>query len=352
MKNVQLLLFTSFILFAYSCKKIEPPIDPSQANDPIYLIKGMLNGDSLNLAVNDTTVFISNAPHNINGIEGFSSTISNVKTGFELKVIALKPELLISEAGIQAITNASTNFLVHQPICKSFKFSNGSNQENYTKISVNGESFNGNEIQLNEYGKYDVEFNFSNIGSQSFILPVKLGFKDETLNPYFNVNTTDNKIVLQSENTNASSTWLIDGNLISTNSTDSLIISNGIHTITHSVKDTYNNIASYSTLINYHGHLIWQMSPEYCSTNIVENNFSNIIIEALYQGEKYTSAYNPENLSKEINVTDIEYILDPVTQMPSFVKLNVTFEAQLKSINNSKTVNLTEMKGTFHFKIN
>jgi len=352
MKNTTSILLLIAILFTVSCKKIEPPIDPTQANDPIYLLEGLINGDSLKLYVNDTTIFISNAPHNMNGVEAYSSTISDIETGFELKLIVLKPEIYLSEQGIQSIENTDTDYIVHRPTCRSFNFSNGSNQENYTKIIANGTTFYGNEIELEEYGKYDIGFNFNNINSQIYTIPVEVGFEDEILNPIFNVENLNTKILLHSENLNTTSKWFIDSNLISTNSLDSITVSNGIHSITHEVTDGNNNSASYTTLINYYNDLIWQISPDYCSDDVVENNYSTIIVEVMQNGEKFTSAYNAENLSKEFDITNIEYILNPVTQSISFVKLKVNFEAQLKTIDNSKTLNLTNMEGTFHIKIN
>jgi len=352
MKNITSILLLIAILFTVSCKKIEPPIDPSQANDPIYQLEGLINGDSLNLYVNDTTVFISNAPHNMNGIEAYSSTISDIESGFELKLIVLKPELYVSEEGIQSIENTNTSYIVHRPTCMSFDFSNGSNQENYTKVVANGTTFYGNEIELEEYGKYDIGFNFNNINSQIYTIPVKVGFKDEILNPIFTIENCYSKILLKSENLNITNNWLLDGDLISTNLIDSITVSNGIHSITHEVTDENNNSASYTTLINYYNDLIWQISPDYCSDNVVENNYSHIIIEVMKNGEKYTSAYNTENLSKEFDITTIEYILDPITQSINFIKLKVNFDVELKTIDNSKTLNLTDMEGTFHIKIN
>ena len=144
----------------------------------------------------------------------------------------------------------------------------------------------------------------------------------------------------------------MDGNQISTNLIDSTVVTNDIHTITHHVTDSQNNTASYTTLINYYENLIWQMSPSYCSNDVIENNYGNIIIEVLHQGELYTSVYNPTNLTEEFKITNIEYVIDLNTQSIDFVKLNVNFHTELKTLNNSKTLNLTNMKGTFHIKIN
>ncbi len=352
MKKTNLILLITSLLFIFSCKKIEPPIDPNEANDPIYLLEGIMNGDSLNLYVNDTTVFISDAPYNMNGIEAYSSTISNLETGFELKMIVLKPETFITETGLQLIKEANASYIVHQPTCKSFDFSNNSNQEDYMKIIINGEGFSGNQIEVDEFGRYDVDFQFSNLNPQVYTIPVEIGFEDELLNPYFTVTSLNDKIVLESENLDASSIWLLNGTEISTNSNHETSLSNGIHNVTHKVTDSYNNTASYTTLINYFDDLIWQMSQSYCSTDVIENNYGTILIEAIHQGETYTSAYNSANLLNEFQITNVEYLLDPGTQTISFVKLNVNFDAELKTINNSKTLNLTNMKGIFHIKIN
>jgi len=351
MKKTNFILLLFSILLTFSCKKIEPPMDPSEANDPIYLLEGIINGDSLNLYVNDTTVFISDAPYNMNGVEAFSSTISDLETAFELKIILLKPELLLTETNVQLITETNKNFLVHQTICKCFDFSNGSNQENYINLMVNGVNYNGNQFELNEYGIYDIDINFSNINSQFYTIPVKIGFRDEILNPYFDISVLNNKIILESENLNITNEWLVDGNQISTKLIDSIVVSNGIHIITHQVTDLYDNSASYSTIINYYNELIWQMTPNYCSTNSIENNYGSVIIEVIYEGEKYTSVCNTINLLNEFKITNIEYILDGPTQTINFVKFNVNFDAELKTINNSKTLNLINMNGTFHIKI-
>lgn len=352
MKKTNLILLLFSIAFTFACKKIEPPIDSSEANDPIYLLEGLINDDSLSLYVNDTTIFISNAPYNMNGVEAYSSTISNVETGFELKMIILKPELFLSESGVQLVNETTTNFIVHQPTCTSFDFSNNSNQGDYTKIVANGTSYNGNQFELDEYGVYDIDFNFNNINSQIYTIPVQIGFKDELLNPFFELLELNHKIQFETENFNASNIWLLDGTEISTSSMDSIVVTNGVHTITHQVTDEFNNTASYTTLFNYYENLIWQMSPSYCSPDVVENNYGHVIIEVMHQGEMYTSAYNTTNLTKEFNITNIEYTVDLTTQTINFVKFNVNFDTELKTVDHSKTLNLTDMKGTFHIEIN
>ena len=353
MKTINYILLLTSIIFTYACKKIEPPMDITQANDPIYLLEGLINNDSIKLYVNDTTVFISNAPYNMNGVEAYSSTINDVESGFELKMIVLKPEIILSENGLKLINETNTNYIVHKNICKAFSFSNGSNQGNYTNIELNDKKVIGNQLELTEYGKYDLKFNFNNINNKTYVLPVEFGFKDEILNPYFKILGLDhNKIVVHSNNTSISSRWLIDGNEISSELNDTLEIGDGIHKISHTVTDNNNNSATHSTLVNIHNSLIWEMSQTYCSEDIIENNYGNIIIEVKKNGTEYTSAYNSKNLTNNLKINNIEYILDASLQSIKFIKFNVSFDAELKNYDNSKTLNLKNMKGTFHIKIN
>ena len=53
MRNKQFIYIILSVFLAFACKKIEPPIDETEANDPIYLLEGLMDGDSLSLYVND-----------------------------------------------------------------------------------------------------------------------------------------------------------------------------------------------------------------------------------------------------------------------------------------------------------
>ena len=141
--------------------------------------------------------------------------------------------------------------------------------------------------------------------------------------------------------------------MVSTEVDVEAILSNGVHRVTHSVKDMYSNVASYTTLFRINNdQLVWVMDYSYCSSNMEENNYGNVYIEVIKDGEKFSSVYNSTNLGNSLEVTNIVYMIDADTQSIDFVKFNIKFDAELKNENNSKTLNLKDMKGVFHIEIN
>ena len=341
------------VIFTFSCKKIEPPIDDSEANNPIYMLEGLLNNDSIKLYVNDTTVFISDEPYNMNGVEAYSTTISDLETGFELKMVVLRPEIFLDEEGIKLIEKGQTKFLIHQPICNNFSFTQGSNQLNYFDAEMNGNDIQNGNVMMDEYGIYDTKMRFTNIGSQIYTIPTKVGFKDEILNPYFDLTGSGNLMIYSASNSDLTHEWKLDDVVFSTMDEGEYVMTNGVHKVSHSITDTYNNTATHTTLVFYQGNqLNWVLNNSYCSPNVVENNYGRAFIEVMYNGVKYTSLYNMNNENNNIQISNIVYVVDSQTQTIDFVKFNIDFDAQLKTLDNSKTINLKNMKGTFHIAIN
>lgn len=339
--------------FALACKKIEPPVDETEANEPIYLLEGLINEDSIKLYVNDTTVFISDSPYNMNGVEAYSSTISDLETGFELKMTVIRPEIFLDEDGVKLIENGELDFLVHEEICKSFDFPDGSNQGDYFGISINTETTQGNVVDIKEYGKYSADLKFSNISSQTYELPVEFGFKDEILNPYFEADGLGSVLSYTAEDNGLIHEWKIDGNVVNDSFAGEQQLSDGIHRISHYVEDDYDNVATYTTLVYFQNGLYkWTLETSYCSPNIVENNYGRVFIEVKYNGIEYTSVYNPENFNNQLEISNIVYVVNPNTQSIDFVKFNIKFDAELKTQDNLKTLNLKDMNGTFHIAVN
>jgi hypothetical protein len=346
------ILTISLFLITISCNKIDSPSDDSEANDPIYLLEGIMDDDSLKLYVNDTTIFISNGTYNMNGVEAYSSTISDVENNFEFKIIVIRPEIYLDEDGVKLIKQGDLKYIVHETVCKEFTFSNGSTQPNFLNIEINGSQFQGATIDVEEYGKYDAIFEFSNAVVESHQIPIEIGFKDEILNPYIEIQGAGNGIYFSGLNHDLEHKWELDDQLISSEIQGEITLNNGIHVIKHSVIDTYNNEASYTTLVKVDSdQFVWVMDYDYC-TNIVENNYGNVLIEVIKDGEKYTSVYNSTNFENKLEVTNIVYVVDVNSQSIDFVKFNIKFDAELKNKDNSKSLNLKNMTGVFNIEIN
>lgn len=340
-------------LFTVACKKIEPPINEEDANDPIYLLEGLVNGDSLKLEVNDTSVFIAESPYNMNGVQAYSSTISDLSTGFELKMTVVRPEIYLDEEGVKMIEGGDVSFLVHEPVCRSFDFPQGSTQADYMQVEIEGNNFQGNTIELDEYGKYLANLKFSNINSQIYQLPMEFGFKDEILDPYFESYGNGNMFSFVGSDDGCAHEWYIDNVLVSSSSGGQYELSNGVHTVRHRVEDDYENKAFYSTLVYVkNGNYKWTLENSNCSSNAVENNYGRIFIDVIYNGVNYTSIYNPTNITNTLKISNIVYMVDAATQSVNFIKFNIEFDAELKTADNSKTLNLKDMNGTFHIAVN
>jgi len=353
-KLFYILAFFIGVFFFNSCEKINKPLNEEDANEPIYLLTGIVNGDSLKLFVDDTTVLIDNAPYDMNGVPAYSSTISDLESGFNLKMVMMRPEIYIDEAGVKLIKNGSLDYVVHENICNNFTFTQNPSQADYLSVTYNSETQTGGQINFEEYGIYQAKLNFSNLGASSYSLPLNIGFKDEILNPYFEVSNYLSTIQFSANNQNLIHQWSIDNLSVNSSSlfTDSSL-TNGVHKITHSVTDEYGNIAEHSTLIYVNSSsLIWALSNSYCTPNIDINNYGNVIIEATHQGVSYTSVYNLANKNKTLEVSEIEYVIDADSQVIKFMKFKIKFDAELKSKDNTKTLNLKNMEGTFHIEIN
>jgi hypothetical protein len=352
-----LILFLMTLTLMVGCKKIKPPVDESQANEPIYKLEGIMNGDSLNLYVDDSTVFIDNSPYNINGIEAYASTISDAQNKFELTAVVIRPEIFLDQEGVKLIENKDVDYFIQQEVCFEADFGT-TNQANNFKINIDGESYLGPNFYVPEYGVYDAVLNFPNINSLSYHLPIKAGFNNEILNPYFEMYSSNNNINFLGDNApTLSHKWYINDDIVSNNALDTISIWNyptGIHYIKHEVTDNYGNVAEHQTLFYLSGgDIYWMLKLDNsCSnSNVVKNNYGRGFIEATYNGETYTSVFNLANQANKLKIYNIEYFINPNTQSIEFIKFNLDFDAELKNAELNKTLNLENMHGVFSIKI-
>ncbi len=355
-KIIYILTIVSF-LFSVGCKKIKPPVDESEANDPIYKIEGLMNGDSLKLYVDDSTVFIDNALYDFNGIEAYSSTIHDVENDFELRVVVVRPEIFIDEDGVKLIENKDVDFLINQEVCLQADFGT-SNQSNNFQIKLDNANFDGGTFFTHGYGKYEANLQFPNINSNSYQLDLPVGFNHSVLIPTFQLFGYNNDAVYFYADTNQSITthkWYVDDNMISAQSSFVDSFSFGLHTVKHEVTDQYGNIATHKTLFYMNNNnLEWVMkiNDNVCNnSSYVSNNYGRGFIEVVRKGEHFTSLYNPNNTAYKLKVTNIEYIVDSQTQSIKIIKFNLNFDAELKNADQTETILLENMQGVFQIKI-
>jgi hypothetical protein len=341
------------VFLAFACKKIEPPIDESEANDPIYLLEGLMDGDSLSLYVNDTSVFISSSPTSINGIEGYSSSITDIENGLEVRMTVIRPERLIDADGAKLIEKGEFDFLYHQPTCKKISFSEGSNQGDYLEVDLDGAFVDGLDLQFKEYGNYVALMKFPNLSEQAFEIPISTGFDNLELNPGFSVTSLQNVLTFNSDVQNVNHEWYLNKEVINTNASFEHECLNGLHEVMHKLTDSYGNVSSEKTMIFLsNGSVRWVMSNEYCVPEMAASNFEKIIVNVVKDGETYTSAFSEENQFNNVSISDVIYAYNQNSGEVEFVKFRMDFDVLLKTLDNSKSLSLKEMKGVFNIRIN
>lgn len=346
----------ALLTLTFSCKKINPPVDETEANEPIYKLEGLMDGDSLKLYVNDSTVFINTSPYDYNGIDGYTSTMSDLENDFEISITVLRPEIFLDEEGVKLIEKKNVHYLLDQPVCLTSDFGSSSNQNNYFHINLGGQEFSGGNFGVKSYGIYEASLNFSNINTQTYTLPIKVGFKDEILNPYFELQDIGNNVIYFNPDNNDNSishAWRIDDEFVTDTIGFSKTLSFGIHYVEHIVTDQYNNMASYKTLCFVNANALqWVFKAEenHCQNqNYNANNYGRAFIEILKDGEYFSTINNPTNSIYNIKIFNIEFI---TTENKQFAKFNVEFDAELLNKNETESLLLTNMQGVFQIEIN
>jgi hypothetical protein len=358
MKKIIYILTIFSVFGTVACKKIKPPVDESEANDPIYKIEGLMNGDSLKLYVDDSTVFIDNALYDFNGVEAYSSTISDAENDFELRVVVLRPEIYIDEEGVKLIENKDVDFLIDQEVCLGTSFGN-SNQNGYFHINIDQQEFSGGNFATHGYGMYQAGLQFPNIDTKIYDITIPIGFNHSELIPTFNlVGYNNNLIEFEADNSSAdfSHQWFVDDVLINTQASFTDTIDFGLHSVNHIITDQYGNIANHKTMFYINNNsLEWVMKFEenICNNDYYQsNNYGRGFIEVNRKGELFSSLYNPNNTAYKLKVTNIEYIIDGQSQSIKIIKFNLNFNAELKNKDESETILLENMQGVFQIKIN
>ncbi|HIP37474.1 MAG TPA: hypothetical protein EYG85_11530 [Crocinitomix sp.] len=357
MKKTKYILTSLAILFAIGCKKIKPPVDESQANEPIYKIQGLMNGDSLNLYVDDSSVFISAEPYNFNGIEAYSSTISDIENDFLIRMIILRPERFIDEDGVKLIENKDVDFIINQELCLWTTFGN-TDQNNYYHLNIDGKEFSGGNFEVYGYGIYTATAKFPNINSQNYQIEIPIGFNNTELKPKINLFASAvNSVIFESEINSlvVNHNWYIDDTLISTDDTFSETLNYGIHTVKHEVIDEFGNLAKDEAMFYVNDNTLeWQMKihENVCDNpNYVANNYGRGFIEIEKDGEVFTTLHNKNNTAYKLKISNIEYIVNTSPQTKKIIKFDLNFDAELKNEDKTKTILLKGMKGVFQIQL-
>ncbi len=200
-------------------------------------------------------------------------------------------------------------------------------------------------ISYDEFGLYDISLKLTDYGPQPFTIPVRYGFEFEEMDPKFNIAAIDDQVTFNALNTFPVSEWYINGDLKSTETSFVLQLADGIHEVTHIVRDASNNEATYTTLLRMkNGDFFWLLNYDYC-TAVDQNNYGKMIVSFKRNGIWYKSSKDLNNVSEFFNLGPITYILEE-SGTPSMAFFDINFDAILKDDSQSLTLDLDNVSGT------
>lgn len=342
-------IFVMIAVLMAACKK-KPLPDLPEDNAPYYSISGLMDDDSVNLYVGQEGITFAQGPTEVNGVQAYFGQISSPAEDLTIKMTIVRPERPLGSDGIQAISPSSIGFLVHESGCRDFSFAPYQGQSNYLLIKdVNGNFVPAESVNFEEYGNYEVTMKFTDVGQNSFVVPLNYGFETYQHNPKFVVYPEADTVSFAATVQDGSHQWLVDGSLMSTNhSFSSTTLSAGIHKVEHILTDEYGNEASYITLIRITDFVLdWQMHIGSCGGQN-PSNYGKVIVSVEKDGELYTSEFVDENVNAVFSASNVEYVSTGNSGAADRAVFDFFFNAQLQNDTQTESLSLSSMTGTFN----
>ena len=208
----KLLGFVMIVLLVASCKK-EPLPELPEDTAPYYSIRGELNGEEIDLNVGQEGIQIAQGTADINGMPTYFGQIVSPTEELIIKIEFVRPELMLNASGVTAFDFAKLGFMVHEPGCRTFSFENNQQQSNYVLIKDESGNFvPSTEIEFDEFGLFSSIMKFTDVGQNSFTVPVKYGFADFKLNPAFGLTASNEEVIFTPFDESGTHQWLVNDN--------------------------------------------------------------------------------------------------------------------------------------------
>jgi hypothetical protein len=344
-KSVAFILLVALALIG--CKK-EPLPELPEETGPYYSIQGYIDGEYIDLNVGQEGIKISQGVEYDNGVRSYFGQILSPIDDILIKIQFVRPERPMTSKGLDAFDLSNLGFLVHEPGCISLDYGGSLVQPNYVLIKDEQGDFQAvNDVSFSEYGIHDMTIKFTDLGSNSFQVPVNYGFNDVQLNSKFQSIEYGDSVIFNPNNSSGTHEWYVDNYLVSGNTVCTTSVSNGVHLVEHRFKDENNNESIHSTLIRFTDSVFdWQMGLTPCSSTN-NSNYGKVTVTAVVDGETYKSHKAIDNLDKSFAVSNIEYVGN-YSAAPSRVVFDFYFESTLLNGNQTDSLSLTAMSGTFN----
>lgn len=342
------LVMVAVVMSSYACKKQPLPNLP-QGNSPIYTLSGLVGTDSINMRVGMETVTINHGFSEENGVSTYYGEMDYAAENEKFRIDIIRNEKTQGDGGVSVFKEGEIPFLVHQKGRFKFDFGGVGNQNNYLLLQdKNGNFVNTDELEINEFGIYEVRAKFSDLGNDVFDFEVKHGYEERELNSMYLAQGSDDTIVLESIFESNYHEWYIDGLLVGTDTRYEGGISDGVHRIRHRVIDGFGNESSSKSLVRFKGGKeFWDMKINYVTEPTFETyNFGRVIISMFKNGKWYTSTQAVSNQTKTFNVSDINFIPNEGGQH-GLTAFRFNFNAVLYNQNASDSLVLSNLSGEF-----
>ncbi|UKN03558.1 hypothetical protein K6119_08530 [Paracrocinitomix mangrovi] len=344
------LYILGIVLGLVACKK-EPLPDLPPASPPYYSIKGNIDGNFVEMNVDQEGIHISQGVNVENGIKTYYGQLISVNDDLLLKIEFTQPEQLKSSNGINLMNNGNISYMLQQEGCLAPSFGGNLTQGNFLMIqNQQGVFEQANQLEFDEYGIYDVSFKFTDVGQNTITVPVNYGYHNNSLNSDFTASALQDSVVLTANLNEYTHDWYVDGNYIGSGFQTITTMPIGIHKVEHVIRDEYMNESSSTSLIRIIDFVFdWQMKLNQCSggTNN-QSNYGKVKVTVVKDGVEFKSENTPWNIyNGNFNVSDIEYISSNAGT-PTRVVFDFYFDALLATEGETETLSLSSMSGTFN----
>lgn len=343
-----LVLLMGVVLTA--CNKTPIPELP-EGNDPIYTLKGQVDGEEIDYSVGLESVVMNRGVKNEGGLVSYYGEMASVADNEKIRVEFIQLETPQEAEQIQVFNALNVPFLVHQPTKVIFDFGDfGGGEDDFFSIKdPNGNWVEPSTHELFEF-KYDIiETQFGEFGNKEYLnFTIKYGFEDRELNSGFDSFGGQDSIHLVSDEIYPMHEWYIDGLLVGTEVNYDGPIGTGKHRINHRVMDANSNQSETNRLVRFNGgKQMWALKIEFKEEYEFEPyNYGKLIVSMYKDGEWYSSDYSVGNKGQTATIENVELVTLEQGKLP-LVAFDIAFDATLLNETKSDSLSLSNMDGKF-----
>jgi hypothetical protein len=338
------------IISMTGCKKEQLPELP-EGNDPIYTMGGLVNGEEVNMSVGENSVVMRHGISSMNGVKAYFGEMESLTSEDNIRIEFVRPEKEFTGMNYTLFEEGELPFLTHKKGKVKFDFGGVGNELNNLRIADdNGNFANVSTHEIQQYGYKTLRLKFDQYqnSNEEFNIILKHGFSDELMNPNFQVQTQLDTVYLEPLVSDYNHEWYIDGVLVSREITYTDVLSDGIHQVTHIVRDDSGNESFKTVLIRQKwSKEFWQMDVNYTDEYEFDAyNYGQMVVSMQKDGEWYRSDISSENASNSFTVENVSFIANENGDRP-LVAFNFTFDAVLVNESHTDSLILTGMNGQF-----